>query len=396
MATAKILLYKHKTLKNGSHPIVIQIIKDRQRKIVSLGHSATALQWDSEKNKPTRKHPNFTHLNLLLQKKINQADKVIIDLDESDVPYSIDDIVAKLKANKVSGSVFDYTESLIKKLDRTGSIGNARVYENTLNVFKKFRKQVDLMFNQLNYKAVKEFEEYLLKEGRRTNTISVHLRTLRAIYNSAIRDGIAQESLYPFKNYAIKNEDTQKRAIRKEDIQKIRDLNLSGFQELKKARDLFLFSFNMRGMNLVDMAFLKVENIEEGRVIYSRKKTKQKFTVKLTDEALEIVRRYSDLKDPESFVFPIIRRKGKEYLDYRNALRLLNKKLKDIGEMAELSAPLTTYTARHSWGTVAKRMGHSIAKISEGYGHSTEQTTQIYLDSFEQEELDAMNEDITS
>ena len=102
MATAKILLYKHKTLKDGSHPIVIQIIKDRQRKIVSLGHSVTTLQWDSEKNKPNRKHPNHTHLNLLLQKKINQADKIIIDLDESAEPYSIDDIIGKLKENKSS------------------------------------------------------------------------------------------------------------------------------------------------------------------------------------------------------------------------------------------------------------------------------------------------------
>ncbi len=249
--------------------------------------------------------------------------------------------------------------------------------------------------SQLSYKIVKEFEEYLLEEGRKQNTISVHLRTLRAIYNSAIRDGIAQESLYPFKNYTIKSEATQKRAIKKDDIQKIRELNLSGQPELEKARDLFLFSFNMRGMNLVDMAYLRIKNIQDGRVVYSRRKTKQKFSIKLTEEAWRIVQVYSMMKDPDSFIFPIISRKGKEYLDYRNALRLLNKKLKDIGEMVGLSAPLTTYTARHSWGTIAKRQGHSIAKISEGYGHNTEQTTQIYLDSFEQVELDAMNEDVT-
>jgi len=270
MASAKILLFRHKTLKDGSHPIVVQIIKDRQRKIVSLGHSASIEHWDSDNNRPNRKHPNYTHLNILINTKINQADKIILELDESNEPYSIDDIVNKFKVNKASESVFEYTESMITKLERAGKQGNARVYENTLNVFKKYRKLIDLKFNQLNYKIVKEFEEYLQEGNRKQNTISVHLRTLRAIYNSAVKEGIAQESLYPFKNFKIKSEDTFKRAITREDIQMIRRLDLSDYPELDKARDYFLFSFNMRGMNLVDMAFLKVEDIQEGRVVYSR------------------------------------------------------------------------------------------------------------------------------
>ena len=395
MASAKILLYKHKKLKGGSHPIVLQIIKDRKRRIVSLGHSASANQWDDEKNQVNRSYPNHAKLNILLKKRSIDAEKVIIDLDESGNPFSVDDIVSKLSNSRTSGSVFEYTNVLIKKLDRTGNTGNARIYENTLNVFKRFRRYSDLSFNQLTYKVVKEFEEDLLEKGRKRNTISIHLRTLRAIYNQAIKDGIAQESLYPFKNFKIKSEGTLKRAIKIEDIHKIRELDLSGKPELEKARDYFLFSFNMRGMNLVDMAYLKVKDIVDGRIIYSRQKTHQKFSIKLTGEASTIIGKYSNLSEPENYVFPIVRREGKEYLDYLNALRLLNKKLKKIGEMAELSLPLTTYTARHSWGTIAKRKGYSIAKISEGYGHNSELTTQIYLDSFEQDDIDEMNEDIT-
>ncbi len=76
-------------------------------------------------------------------------------------------------------------------------------------------------------------------------------------------------------------------------------------------------------------------------------------------------------------------------------MRLMNKKLNKISTLAKLEAPLTTYVSRHSWATIAKRSGISTAIISEGLGHETEETTQIYLDSFEVDVLDKANEEIT-
>ena len=38
-------------------------------------------------------------------------------------------------------------------------------------------------------------------------------------------------------------------------------------------RDLFIFSFYARGMNLADIAALKPESIRDGRIFYTRKKT---------------------------------------------------------------------------------------------------------------------------
>ena len=151
----------------------------------------------------------------------------------------------------------------------------------------------------------------------------------------------------------------------------------------------------MRGMSFIDIAFLKVMDIVNGRVLYSRKKTGQKFSIKITREAKSIIEKYSDQKYPDSYIFHIIKRRKKEFLDYRNAMRLTNKKLKKIGEKAEIKIPLTMYVARHSWATIAKRSGIPTAVISEGMGHDSELTTQIYLDSFESSVLDEANEQIT-
>ncbi|MCI6050807.1 MAG: tyrosine-type recombinase/integrase [Phocaeicola plebeius] len=48
-----------------------------------------------------------------------------------------------------------------------------------------------------------------------------------------------------------------------------------------------------------------------------------------------------------------------------------------------------TYVARHTFATVLKRSGVNIAIISESLGHSDLSTTQIYLDSFENSQIDA-------
>ena len=65
-----------------------------------------------------------------------------------------------------------------------------------------------------------------------------------------------------------------------------------------------------------------------------------------------------------------------------------NKSLKKIGIKCGIEIPLTSYVARHTYATLAKYKGIPTAIISEALGHSSEETTQIYLDSFENEVLD--------
>ena len=83
----------------------------------------------------------------------------------------------------------------------------------------------DIDFKVLNFKKIKEFEEYLYENNRKVNTVSVHLRTLRAIYNRAIKEKIVRKELYPFDDMKISKEETPKLAIYKDDIDKIKDQN---------------------------------------------------------------------------------------------------------------------------------------------------------------------------
>jgi integrase len=404
MASIKVILYKHKTLKDESHPILIQVIKDRKRKTISLGHSATTKQWNEKKNLPNSKHPNQELLMSRIKRAKKEITDIILEFENKKKSFTALDIVNRYQHKKSEDTFETYCKSLIDNFLKAGKNGNAIVYKSCLESIKEFTSNGSIFLYEIDYQFVKEYKYFLesketvihkgkpneRKKKLTINGISFYLRTLRAIINKAINDGLIEETSYPFKNISIKSQKTRKRAVNKDVIKMVEEREVE--ENLQLYKDLFMFSFYNRGMNFVDMVFLKVKNIQDGRIKYTRQKTGQQFSIKITDKAKEIIDRYNDLSDLESYIFPIIYRKGSEYLDYRNAMRLMNKKLKKISEILNLDVPLTTYVSRHSWATIAKRSGVSTAVISEGLGHESEETTQVYLDSFENDVLDDANE----
>ena len=88
------------------------------------------------------------------------------------------------------------------------------------------------------------------------------------------------------------------------------------------------------------------------------------------------------------------RRKRKDNT-YPVILGLIHKRLKKIANLCKIEANLTSYVARHSLGTIARKINIPISVISQGYGHEKEKTTEIYLASFEHDVIDKANELIT-
>ena len=106
---------------------------------------------------------------------------------------------------------------------------------------------------------------------------------------------------------------------------------------------------------------------------------------------MQIITRYA----PESkgYLFPILDVKiHKTPLQKQNRIHKIlgkvNTNLKLIATQLGVEGNLTTYVARHSFASVLKKSGVNIALISEALGHSDIATTQIYLDSFDNEQID--------
>ena len=138
------------------------------------------------------------------------------------------------------------------------------------------------------------------------------------------------------------------------------------------------------------MAYLKKKDLSNGILSYRRRKTGQQLFIRWEKCMQEIVEKY---ENPLSeYLLPIIKpMNGDKRTQYQNAMYLINRKLKNIGKMVSVQQPLTMYTARHSWASVAKNKNVPISVISEGMGHDSEMTTQIYLASLDTAIVDKAN-----
>ena len=253
-------------------------------------------------------------------------------------------------------------------------------------------------FEDVTLDYILKYESALIGWGNKPNSIATKISVLKAVYNRALTNRLFVCAENPFAKYNIGKlrEQTQKRAIRKEDVMALMEAPLpethSPYTEL--ARELFLFSYFSAGINFKDIALLRCCDLVNGRIHYCRQKTGKEMSCQLMPQAQSIVSKHiAANKCGADYIFPILDRAiHKTEIQIANrlnkVLRHINRELKNWGTHLGLPTKLTTYVARHTFATVLKRAGVNIAIISESLGHSDLSTTQIYLDSFENSQID--------
>jgi integrase len=393
-----ILLYKSKTLADGSHPLMVRISQLKSIKYLSMGLSCPAQWWDFQKNEPRRNHPDRKLLETIIAQKKATYHTRLLELESEQKTLTIQQLVQVIEEPKqdIQG-LFPFLSEVIKGLMERGKIGRARLYKRLQTSLKEFIGNKHLCFNDIDVPFLNRYEAFMYRQGLVENSISTYFKVLRALLNKAIQDKRMKKEQYPFEDYSLGKFSTitEKRAMSKEDLQKVIALPLNLRSKLHVARDLFLFSYYGRGMNLSDMANLKWKQIVKDRVVYTRLKTGKLMQFKLLAPATEILERYRELSggQAEDFVFPILDKNVHvtpeqiaNRINYVN--KQVNQSLQALADQANISVHLTTYVARHTYATVLKQSGISTGVISEALGHGGEKITQTYLKSFSNEVLD--------
>ena len=381
-AGVNILCYKSKTLANGAHPLMIRVCKDGKKKYVSLGVSVLPQFWDFTKNQPKKNCPNKAYIEKIIADKSSEFAERIIELKAEKKEFTATTQTERLtestRARRTVGEVF---QSQIENLKQTGRTGYALSHQEVYNSLLKFNGHLNIYFSEIDTVWLKRYETWLRGQGFSENTIGRRFRTLRAVYNVAIEEKCVKADYYPFKSYKVSklHQATAKRAISKADIMRIIEYRNNDFYK-QFAVDLFAFGYFMGGINFVD-----------GRLIYTRRKTHKLIRLPLQPKAQKIIERYR--QDGALFLFPILSAFHKTEQQQRNrvhkVISKVNERLKEVGKELEIPIDYTTYDSRHSFATVLKREGVSTSIICESLGHSSEKVTQIYLDSFENSQIDA-------
>jgi site-specific recombinase XerD len=392
--TISVVCYKSKVLKNNESPLMLRICKDGKRKYESIGISILPSLWDFKQNKPTRKCPNKEYIERLIAEKVKVYTDKVIEFKSQEKEFTATSLMEKVNKPVKRKTVQEVFNQYIQELESANRLRYADMYKCTMHSLIKFNKHLDIPFSDMDTIWLKRYEVWLQSQGLAINTLGTRFRHLRVIYNFAIEEKIVKSEYYPFNSFKVSklSQTTAKRSIQKGEILSV--LNYQGQTPLEcLAIDLFTFSYLAAGINFGDIARLTKDNILENRLIYIRKKTQKQIKVSLQEQAIKLIQKYSMPDNP--YLFPILSNFHKTEQQKVNRIHKIiakvNKSLKEIGERLNIPIDLTTYVARHSFATVLKRSGVNTSLICEALGHSSERVTQIYLDSFGNEQMeDAM------
>jgi integrase len=383
---------------NNAHPIKFRIIINRKSFHISAGFNVEASYWSEVKQQISTKYTllgNVTRLNNFLQREKSRILDKLLELQESGKLDRLSfQVIKQLILQKSAETLtLQYISLIIKDLEDAKKFGNAKVYTTLLRSISDFVSKKEFPLNQINYKWLKKYEIWYLSKGNSINGLGIKLRTLRAVINQAIKTEKLTQDMYAFKDYPIKHEETRKRAIRREDLIKILHFE-PRTQRQTRAKDYFLISFYLMGASFVDIAMLKIKNIIQDRIEYKRQKTGKLHSIPLSRPLIEIIDNYKNGKSENEFILNVVKSHDPkiQLKNISDELRRYNKSLKEIGKICEIESSISSYVARHSYATSAKKLGVPISVISESLGHTTEKTTQIYLDSFENDVVDKYHE----
>ena len=287
----------------------------------------------------------------------------------------------------------------IDDLEKEGRYATAHVYRSALLSFSKFCGTPNVSFCQVTRVRIRNYGDYLKDAGLKPNTVSTYMRMLRSIYNRGIEAGYAPYVPLLFHDVYTGVDVRQKKALPAGELRKLLYEDPQS-DRLRRTQSLAALMFQFCGMPFADLAHLESSALEGNVLRYNRIKTNTPMSVEVLDTADELMgslrKRGDSSPDSPDYLFDILsgdtkRKDEKSYREYQSALRLFNNNLKDLAKVLHVNYPVTSYTFRHSWATIAKYRGVSIEMISESLGHKSIKTTQIYLKSFELQERTEVN-----
>ena len=301
-----------------------------------------------------------------------------------------------------------YIPEVIGMLKREGKFPAMHVYACTLRSYEKFCAEerhpknttTSLSMQEIfTPERLKEYEDWLAGQQSSPNTISTYMRTLQAVYNRWMSPGIEGYNPVLFKDVYTKVESRTKRALMAEQMEQLRNTDFSVLTlRQQQVLTYFLLMFMLRGMPFIDLAHLRKSDLRNRRITYRRHKTGKLMVVDVPPDAMRLLQKYRDKTDSE-YLFPLLH--GGLFMEehhhrYQETLRHFNRELARLMKQLLPGVSVSSYTARHTWATLAYHSGVPVGLISQSLGHSSIRVTMTYLKPFDAEVIDRINRQVIS
>jgi integrase len=392
MATLSLVLDKRRQKKDGTYPLVFQVILKTVPVKISTGISVKEEDFDRKNG--------FIKSDMSLNKALFRTEETYRQrLEQFNLQYPNSKNANDLKCfllNKTTTelTISEFWDNTIQELIVMGRLGGANVYRQSKASIGKY-VDLNIPFQHFTYRDLLKLEQQMHLAGISVNGVGVYLRSFRALCNRAIKEDIVNFEWYPFRKYKVKKERTTPRVISKLEMQSYFKLNLEPSHPSYVYWNVGKLIFMLRGINITDLLLLNKTNIRNRRIIYKRAKTGKLYSIQLTEDMEKVFAEFT----PNETLLGLVTKeqieslKRKEHFTQR--IKVINKHLGKLGILLGYDEKLTTYVFRYSYANVAKQLGYSKDLIAEALGHEYgNSVTGIYLEQFDLEVVDSMNDNI--
>ena len=387
---------------NGTYNVKLRFTLDRKVKRLSTSLFATPKDLTKEL-KIKQSSPLKREVDNLIRGYQEKCAKLQIELNH----YTLEDVMDYLNGEREKQQTIAFVKFSREWIAST-SIKGAPNYTTAVNALVRFVGKEELDINLVTQDFLEGFKSFLNKEreartkkllqqGKRVpsnRSLSLYLVSIKKLFNEAKKKYNRKEKNLiliphsPFDDFSIpRQEATRKRAISSDIIKKVWKLP---YKDMKKgykstcrynlAKDCFILSFCLMGMNSADLYF--ATDIQENTITYNRTKTKArrldeaKMQVDIPHIVMPIVDKYRDKSSKRIFNF------YRYYADEKAFNKAVNYGLKEIGSLLGID-DLEYYAARHSWATIAlNKVGIDKYTIHAALNHVDDamKVTDIYIE----------------
>ena len=369
MTTLKLAVVPAKMLKSGKHKIRIAIgHKQETRYLVTRFNIDDLSQF---KDGQVVGIPNASYVNMKLRSILNPYQEALDRI--STQSYTCAQVVEYLSNIKQGAAPFSSASTdYIINMEKEGRKSTAELYRRTCRYFNDFIK-LDVMLDGITPRTIKEFDIYL-KNEKNLNPVTrgTHMAHLKAILNQAVRDKKVSYDTHPFEYYEKPEGNIRELDISVDEVKQIRD-STPKEKSLRMARDLFMLSYYLGGINLIDLMQFNFKNRDT--IEYIREKSKntkkgdKKISFSIPEEAKPIIKEWMGKNGKLNF--------GYKYT-YDNFRKFVTKEIKRLAENIGIESHVVYYSARKSFVQHGFELGISLETLEYCIGQSMKKNRPIF------------------
>lgn len=204
----------------------------------------------------------------------------------------------------MNNDFFTFSRQTVAQMIAHGHPNVAHNREAALHCLEQYLGKSQLPFDQLSSCFVAQFKDWLTANGRKESTARLYINQVSAMYNAAVREGVAPEQrLLQGVKSSMPAQHTRP-LLPADELHHLRYADLSDSKSMSFARDMFMFSIYGRGINFADMAYIRKSDVKGLTLTYTSQISSQPLITVPWDSAMqEIADRHPSSTD---FLLPIL------------------------------------------------------------------------------------------